>query len=91
MCPKKQPDPNSETYLLDKAMEKARKDEVARRNKNPKLWIDEVSKIADEHPEIIKESGETYFMAFAAGVIVERYGISVKAAARAISAWSSKK
>ncbi len=82
------PEPGSETFLIDQVIEKARKERIEMYNKCPQLLIDDVQKIADEHPEVIKEYGGVYFMTFAAGVLVERFGISIEAANEATSSWN---
>jgi len=82
--------PDSETYLLDKAVEQSRRKKRNLYNKRPELLIDDVQKIADDFPDIILKYGRSYFLAFVAGVLAERYGISIVTANRVLAIWNKK-
>ncbi|MEK7503504.1 MAG: hypothetical protein AAB577_00795 [Patescibacteria group bacterium] len=77
-----------EMDLIHQGLEMARKEKAELYSKQPELLVDEIQEMADEHPNI---SGKKYFMAFAAGCLVERYGISVPTADKAVKVWSSNK
>lgn len=87
---KKSSSPVSETYLLDQAMEKAQQEKRDLYGRNPELLVGEIQKIADDFPDIITYCGQSYFLAFVAGVLAERYGISIAIANQAVDAWNTK-
>jgi len=80
----------SETYYLERVMEAVRRKKAAYYSRHPELLVEVVRKIAEDFPAIIIECGKTYFTAFAAGVLAERYGISIAAANKALSIWNKK-
>ena len=83
-------DPSSETYLLDQAIRQTRRKERKRYAKHPELLVDEIQKISEDFPEIISCCGKPYFLAFVAGVLAEKYGISVLTANQAANTWDKK-
>jgi len=85
-----QPSPGSETYILDQAMERVRKEKRNLYSKHPNLLVSEIQKIADDFPDIILHYGKSYFMAFTAGVLAEKYGFSIVTANQAVKAWNAK-
>ena len=78
----------SEMDLLNQALEIAQREKAKLYDKQPELLIGEIQEIADEYPGI---SGKKYFLAFVAGCLVERYGISILTAEKAVKIWSTNK